>query len=72
MSDLNPALIVFLIILGAGMMVMIGYAVHRLFGYYNPAAGDQTASDAQQEHMRNVRMRNLRRLQHSARDPRSY
>jgi hypothetical protein len=59
---ISPSLIVFLCMLGAGMLVCLGFAVYRL------AFGDTThmlppMSDEQGQYIREVRERNIRAIE---------
>jgi hypothetical protein len=59
-SQLNAPLVVFLVILGSGFAVTIGYAIHRHF--HNADTGSENELDnpsrSQEEHMRQLRERN--------------
>lgn len=57
MPDLNPSLVVFLSVFGAGFAVVLGCAMHVFFIGY-PDNPYPSLSDLQREYMREVRMRN--------------
>jgi len=70
MAEIDPALIVFLVILGAAAAVCIGYAIHRLAGIGASDSTDEqfnARSNAQDEYMREVRHANMKHLTHKAR-----
>ena len=54
-----PAMIL-LIILGAGMAVCVGYAIHKTFGFRSSGNGVKNISAEQMEYMTEVRGRNFR------------
>ena len=58
MTNIPPAAVVLLVMLGASALVVCGYAVHRLMGFGDMPL-DQHRSDEQDKYMREVRARNL-------------
>ena len=59
MTDLAPPLVVFLVILGAVAVTMMGYATHRVFGFKDEDSKNLNPSDEQEAYMRQVRQRNF-------------
>jgi hypothetical protein len=72
MSASSPSLIVFYYILSAGLAVMMGYAVSRLYGTDFPIPEHSALRDAQAEpqadYMRRVRLKNRAAIGEEARD----
>jgi hypothetical protein len=62
---MEPALLVFLCIIGAVAITMAGYAVGRTFGF-GDAEEDPNRHDVQEEYRREVRRINLAQLQEYA------
>lgn len=58
------AAMILLIILGAGMAVCIGYAIHKTFGFRPSGNGVKNVSAEQMAYMTEVRERNHRVLMH--------
>lgn len=56
---LNPALIVFLVILGSAFLCAMGYSVHRQFGTKDEDKKRLNPVIEQEEYMRQVRKRNF-------------
>ncbi|RDI83115.1 hypothetical protein Vi05172_g6814 [Venturia inaequalis] len=66
---LNPALIVFLVILGSAFSCAMGYAVHVHFGTNDEDKKRLNPLVDQEEHMRQVRRRNFNGMRNYCRDP---
>ncbi|KNG51724.1 hypothetical protein TW65_01121 [Stemphylium lycopersici] len=56
---LPKPVIVLLIILGSGLAVCMGFAVHATFGFKESGSRMKSASAAQMEYMAEVRVRNM-------------
>jgi hypothetical protein len=54
--------IIILILLGAGLVVCMGYAIHKTFGFKNNPNHFKPLSPEQQEYMAEVRVRNMNGL----------
>jgi hypothetical protein len=54
--------IIILILLGAGLVVCMGYAIHKTFGFKNNPNYFKPLSLEQQEYMAEVRVRNMNGL----------
>ncbi|CAG5163900.1 uncharacterized protein ALTATR162_LOCUS6574 [Alternaria atra] len=57
-----PTVIVLLIMLGAGLVVCVGFAVNATFGFKETANGIKPMSQEQQEYMAEVRVMNMNAL----------
>lgn len=61
--NMNPIVVLLLVLVGASFLVVMGYAVHRIavgFDDYNPDG----LSEVQSTYMRDVRRRNVVDLEH--------
>jgi hypothetical protein len=56
------AAIILLILLGAGLLVCMGYAIHATYGFKKNGNGVRPLSPEQQEYMAEVRIRNMNGL----------
>ncbi|KAF1944362.1 hypothetical protein EJ02DRAFT_452479 [Clathrospora elynae] len=57
-------IIVLLIMLGAGLLVCMGFAIHATFGFKNDGNGFKPMSPEQMEYMAEVRVRSVSHLMH--------
>jgi hypothetical protein len=65
---LPKPVIVLLVMLGAEILVVVGYAIYSTFGFgKNDLHGIRTPSEQQKRYMREVRERNLNALMYEAR-----
>lgn len=65
---LNPALVVFLVILGSAFVCAMGYAVHIRFGTKDEDRKRLNPLIEQEEYMRQVRQRNFNWMRNYCRD----
>ncbi|OAL03981.1 hypothetical protein IQ06DRAFT_195859, partial [Phaeosphaeriaceae sp. SRC1lsM3a] len=65
--ELPPALIILLILIGAGFLVACGFAIHSAFGFGPNPNRIKPMSAEQMEYMAEVRIRNMTCLEQEGR-----
>jgi hypothetical protein len=64
---LPPSIIILLIMIGALILVCMGYAIHKTFGFPTDGNGFKDMSVAQMDYMAEVRIRNMEHLEQEGR-----